>query len=73
MDNVFMLSEGGPCNYDRGARILNLREENEYLKKQLKNSNNNKNDDDWFMILLKLIVLIAAGIGIAGMIKHVFM
>lgn len=72
MDDVFMLYEGDPCNYDRGARILDLQEENEYLRKQMRNNKNN-DDDDWFMTLLKIIVLIAGCLGIAGMIKSFFM
>lgn len=71
MDDVFMLYEGDPCSYDRGARILDLQEENEYLRKQMRNNKND--DDDWFMTLLKIIVIISCCICIAWMIKSFFM
>lgn len=51
-----MLSEGGPCNYDRGARILHLESENEYLRKKL-NDNNNNNGDDWFIVLIFMVAI----------------
>jgi hypothetical protein len=57
--DVYMLSEGGPCNYDRGARILDLESENEYLRKKLNKKNNN--NDDWFKFIV-LIFMVAISI-----------
>ena len=54
--NIFMLSEGGPCSYDRGARILDLEAENEYLRKKCKK--NNGGDDGWFKFIVILFMII---------------
>ena len=57
---IFALSEGDPVNYDRGARILDLERENEYLRR----NQGKKPDDDWFMIFLKFAIVILVTIGL---------
>ena len=58
---IFMLSEGGPSYHDRGARILDLEAENEYLRRNQKKPDD---DDDWFSMFLKLAVVAAVIVGI---------
>lgn len=58
---IFMLSDGTRLSYDRGARILDLERENEYLRRNQKKPDD---DNDWFSMFLKLAVVVAIIIGI---------
>lgn len=59
---IFALFEGDPVTYDRGARILDLERENEYLRRN--QGKKPDDDDDWFMIFLKFAVVISIIIGL---------
>ena len=52
---IFALSEGDPVNYDRGARILDLERENEYLRRN--QGKKPDDDDDWFMFFIKVAIV----------------
>ena len=58
---ILMLSDGTRLSYDRGARILDLERENEYLRRNQKKPDD---DNDPFIVFLKLAIVIIVIIGI---------